>query len=117
MLSLFSRVSESLFISLSYRESFFDVKVCVSYWANDQLCNAFAILYGIGFCAMIDEEDYDFAAIVAIYRTRGIEYGDAVFSCKSASWSYLSLKSEGNFERYARRNSGICTTGQSNGLG
>ena len=81
MLSLFSRVSESLFIALGYRESVFDAKVCVSYWANYQLCNAFAILYGIGLRAMIDEEDYDLAAIVAIYRTRRIENRNAVFSC------------------------------------
>lgn len=46
---------------------------------DDQLRNAHAAFNGKGGFAMIDQNDFDFAAVIGIDGTRGVEDGDAVF--------------------------------------
>src|SRR5690606_328642 len=54
------------------------------------------------FFAMVDQQNLNFAAIVAVDRPRRIEAGNAVLQCKSGTGTDLALKPRGYLEDEAR---------------
>ena len=54
-----------------------------------------------GLVAMIDEDDFDFPAIVAVDRPRRIEAGNAMLDSEAGARPNLDFIAMGNFDRQA----------------
>ena len=66
---------------------------------NDHLCHALARFNGIGFADLVNHTDLDFAAVVAVNHTDGIQKPNAVLNGKPAA------RSQGGAKRVPRRTS------------
>ena len=58
---------------------------------HHQLCHALAVLHDEGLVAVIDEQNFQFAAVVGIDGARRIEHGDAVAQGQARAGAHLPL--------------------------
>lgn len=71
---------------------------------DDHLGDAFAVLDGEGFLSVIDQQHFDFTAVVGIDGTRTVEHGDAVFEGEAAARPYLRFIPFGQFNEQSGGN-------------
>lgn len=69
----------------------------------DHLGDALAVLNGLDFIRKVDEDAFDFTAVITVDGSRCVCQADAAFDGQSAAWTNLGFKTIGEFDEQPGR--------------